>query len=130
MAAVGSVGLGKEIAAEAVMTGKCLEKVVQGGGNKISQIKNKVNPSVTSGNSNSKINFRNDELLNNHFTKHSNEFGVTSKNEYLNKANNFIQSSDFNIMTKMRPNEDKLFYSPQTNEFAVTSQEGFFTYIF
>ncbi len=66
--------------------------------------------------------FRSGELER-HFNKHKAEFGYTSKNEYLQGAQNLTQGGK-DILTFTRQNGDTLFYNPNTNEFAVLAKDG------
>ncbi len=71
--------------------------------------------------------FRDENLLNDHFQKHvmkQKEFGNITKEQYLNKANEFFNSTSNDMLTKVRPNGDKVFYRPSTNEFGVVDKEG------
>ncbi len=71
------------------------------------------------------ISFRNQDLLDSHYNKHANEFGDISKEEYLKRAGNLINSTSDDILTKIRTNGDIIFYNPNTNEFAVKSADGY-----
>ena len=68
--------------------------------------------------------FRNQDLLDSHYNKHSSEFGNISKEQYLQGANDLINSTSDDILTKTRANGDIIYYNPSTNEFAVKSADG------
>ena len=70
--------------------------------------------------------FRTEELLNSHYQKHGDEFGDLSKEEYLLGANNLINSSFSDVLTKYEDeDDDKIYYSENTNEFLVLSSDGY-----
>lgn len=69
--------------------------------------------------------FKSQELFNNHFIKHADDFGNLTKKEYLKGAQDLINSSPGgNILTITRANGDELFYNKATNEFAVKASNG------
>lgn len=69
--------------------------------------------------------FKSDSLLDTHFTKHGSEFGNITKEEYLKRAQDLINSpAGGNIMTKTRANGDLLIYNKATNEFTVKASDG------
>ncbi len=70
-------------------------------------------------------NFRNQDLLDSHYNKHGSEFGNISKEQYLQGANDLINSTSDDILTKTRANGDIIHYNPRTNEFAVKSADGY-----
>ena len=70
-------------------------------------------------------NFRNQDLLDFHYDKHGSEFGNISKEQYLQGANELINSTSDDILTKTRANGDIIYYNPRTNEFAVRSADGY-----
>jgi pyocin large subunit-like protein len=72
-----------------------------------------------------KNNFKSQEKLDEHYEKHKSEFGNISKDEYLQGARNLVNSegSD-NVLIKIRPNGDVLYYNRATNEFAITDSDG------
>ena len=70
-------------------------------------------------------NFRNQDLLDSHYNKHGNEFGNITKEQYLQGANDLINSTSDDILTKTRANGDIIYYNPLTNEFAVKSADGY-----
>lgn len=69
--------------------------------------------------------FRSEKLYNSHFEKHGAEFGEITKEEYLKKANDLINSDSESVLTKMSKDGDYLFYDESTNEFLVLSQDGY-----
>ena len=70
-------------------------------------------------------NFKNQDLLDSHYDKHGSEFGNITKDEYLQGANDLINSTSDDILTKTRANGDIIYYNPLTNEFAVKSADGY-----
>lgn len=80
---------------------------------------------TASGNVDKPLEFRNENLLDDHFSKHGSEFGDISKSEYVNRANDLINSNGPDILTKTRANGDMLVYNKATNEFAIKSGDGF-----
>lgn len=77
------------------------------------------------GDSKSDANFKTEDLLDSHYKKHKGEFGDITKEEYLKGANDLINSSGDDILTKVRNNGDELFYNTKTNEFVVKTKDGF-----
>lgn len=69
--------------------------------------------------------FKSKKLLDSHYDKHKGEFGNISKDEYLKKANDLINSTGDDVLTKVRKNGDTLYYNKATNEFAVKTKDGF-----
>ena len=63
--------------------------------------------------------------MDSHYNKHKDEFGNISKDKYLEGANDLINSSGDDILTKVRNNGDELFYNTKTNEFAVKTKDGY-----
>ena len=80
---------------------------------------------MESGEGGTSLSFKTQKLLDSHFIKHGAEFGNITKEQYIQGANNLINSSGENILTKIRTNGDTIFYNVDTNEFAVKSAEGF-----
>lgn len=73
----------------------------------------------------SKTGFKTQELLDSHFEKHAAEFGNITKQQYLKGAQDLVSSKPGgNILTKVRPNGDTIFYNKATNEFAVKTSDG------
>ncbi|HBV98040.1 MAG: hypothetical protein JL50_00965 [Peptococcaceae bacterium BICA1-7] len=72
-----------------------------------------------------KAGFRTTELFESHFAKHAGEFGNITKEQYLKGAQNLINSKPGgDILSKVRPNGDTIFYNKATNEFAVKANDG------
>lgn len=70
--------------------------------------------------------FRNQELYDSHFEKHRAEFGNITKEEYLQKANELINSDSPDVLHKTEKEDgDYLFYNQKTNEFLVLSTDGY-----
>ena len=70
--------------------------------------------------------FRNDELYESHYRKHGAEFGNITKEEYLQKANELINSDSPDVLHKTEKEDgDYLFYNQKTNEFLVLSTDGY-----
>lgn len=70
--------------------------------------------------------FRNDDLYESHYRKHGAEFGNITKEEYLQKANELINSDSPDVLHKTEKEDgDYLFYNPKTNEFLVLSTDGY-----
>ena len=68
--------------------------------------------------------FRNDKLLNDHFTKHNEDFGYSTTEEYVQGANRVI--SDPNSLHKLEAEDgDDVYYLEETNEFVVVSTDGY-----
>jgi pyocin large subunit-like protein len=73
----------------------------------------------------SKAGFKTQELLDSHFKKHAAEFGNITKEQYLKGAQDLVSSKPGgNILTKVRPNGDTIFYNKISNEFAVKTSDG------
>ncbi len=78
------------------------------------------------------INFASSTLLTRHYARHKGDFAVTSEQEYLKKAKNFLNTplaSNTNIEEKQRKRggvlvEEWVRYDKATNEFAVVYMDG------
>ena len=70
-------------------------------------------------NASNKYSFRDDKSLDGHYDKHGKEFGNITKEQYLQKANNLVDSKSSDILTKVRANGDNVYYNKATNEFAM-----------
>jgi len=68
--------------------------------------------------------FRNDQLLEDHFLKHGNEFGYTSKEEYVEGANEVIKSPDSKHKTEAE-DRDEIYYNENKNEIVFVSTDGY-----
>lgn len=64
-------------------------------------------------------------MFDSHYNKHASEFGDISKEEYLKGADDLINNTSNDILTKTRTNGDSIFYNPATNEFAVKSVDDY-----
>lgn len=74
------------------------------------------------------VTFRTDELLTEHYEKHvvlQKEFGDITKEEYLALAVRLVEHPAASVLTKADSDGNKLFYDPDTNEFAVLSDDGY-----
>ncbi|MEG0614540.1 MAG: hypothetical protein RR540_02195 [Oscillospiraceae bacterium] len=74
---------------------------------------------------NSAFTFRSTELFQQHFNKHKAEFGKISQEDYLKKAQDLIEASGENILTKFEKDGDKLIFNTENDEFLVLSEDGF-----
>lgn len=68
--------------------------------------------------------FKNQDMFDKHYLKHKTDFGDITKEAYIEGANRLINSSNSDVLNKVRANGDKVFYNVITNEFAVLSPEG------
>ena len=69
-------------------------------------------------------NFENIKKYYKHYNKHKVEFGNITEFEYLQKANNFINSSGKNVLSRTASNGDILQFNTKTNEFSIVTKEG------
>ena len=69
--------------------------------------------------------FHTSELYESHFLKHGAEFGNITKEQYLQMANDLINSKSKSVLTKHEDDSDKLFYDVNKNEFLVLSTDGY-----
>ena len=79
------------------------------------------------GTPNSKYNFSDQKKFDKHYDKHvveQGEFGNITKDQYLQKANNFANSSGSNVLTRTGSNGDVLKFNPSTNEFSIVTKDG------
>ena len=68
--------------------------------------------------------FRNDKLLNDHFTKHNEDFNYATVDEYVEGANRVI--NDENSLHKLEAEDgDDVYYLEETNEFVIVSTDGY-----
>ena len=67
--------------------------------------------------------FRSSSLLASHFTKHGREVGASSETEYVNMANNVINSADQH--KKEKEDDDIVYFKSSTGEFVVLSDDGY-----
>lgn len=71
--------------------------------------------------------FANQKLFEEHYQKHvvtQQEFGDITKEEYLKLANDLLNATGDNILTKTEDDGDLLFYDVDTNGFAVMRPDG------
>ncbi len=74
--------------------------------------------------SNNTFTFRNNDLLEEHYSKHGIQMGFSSAQEYETAANNVINSVD--VMAKIEKEDgDTVYYLEKTNEFVVLSTDGY-----
>ena len=69
--------------------------------------------------------FRSEKQYVDHFKKHGHEFGDITIEEYLQMANDLINSDSDTLHTKISKDGDYLFYDEETNEFLVLSDDGY-----
>lgn len=69
--------------------------------------------------------FRTSVLWEDHFSKHGAELGKITKEQYLQMANDLINSKSKSVLTKYEDDGDKLFYDVNKNEFLVLSTDGY-----
>ncbi|MGG7179466.1 hypothetical protein ACQPU1_18025, partial [Clostridium paraputrificum] len=87
-----------------------------------------VNGKITEGVGNrNKFNFGNEKKFDKHFDKHvikQGEFGNITKDDYLKLANEFIDSSGKNVLSRTASNGDILKFNNKTNEFSIVTKDG------
>ncbi len=74
-----------------------------------------------------KFNFGNEKKFDKHFDKHvikQGEFGNITKDDYLKLANEFIDSSGKNVLSRTASNGDILKFNNKTNEFSIVTKDG------
>lgn len=69
--------------------------------------------------------FRSEKQYVDHFKKHGHEFGDITIEEYLQMANDLINSDSDTLHTKISKDGDYVFYDEATNEFLVLSDDGY-----
>ena len=69
--------------------------------------------------------FRSEKQYVDHFKKHGQEFGDITIEEYLQMANDLINSDSDTLHTKISKDGDYVFYDEATNEFLVLSDDGY-----
>lgn len=69
-----------------------------------------------------KVRFRNEKLFNEHFKKHKDDTHSSSKEEYLQKANDLVNNPE--ALHKITNDGDTAYFLASTNEFAVLSSSG------
>lgn len=68
--------------------------------------------------------FRNNQLLKEHFEKHGAEFPYDTKEEYLNGANEMLKNPNKLHKTEKEDGDD-VYYLEETNEFIIVSTDGY-----
>jgi len=74
--------------------------------------------------SNNQYTFRSDYYLTEHFKKHGDEFAYSSEDEYLEGANQVIESDEALHKTEAEDGDD-VYYLEKTNEFVIVSTDGY-----
>lgn len=69
--------------------------------------------------------FRNKSLYDSHYEKHGHEFGNITKEEYLQKANDLINSDSPDVLTKYEDDGDFMYFDKISGEFLVLSPDGY-----
>ena len=69
--------------------------------------------------------FRNQGLYDSHYEKHGHEFGNITKEEYLQKANDLINSDSPDVLTKYEDDGDFMYFDKKSGEFLVLSPDGY-----
>jgi len=72
--------------------------------------------------------FRSQDRLDEHYQKHvvqQKEFGNITEDEYLALAQQLVGNPGSSVLTKKDSDGNTLFYDPDTNEFAVLSDDGY-----
>lgn len=69
--------------------------------------------------------FRNQKRLDEHFEKHGKEFGKITKEEYLELANELINSTSDRVLHKYSADGDYMYFDQDMNYFLVLSEEGY-----
>jgi predicted phage tail protein len=71
------------------------------------------------------VKFADQSKLNEHFAKHSSDFGSKNALDYQTKASKFLtQSKSTEVLEKVRANGDIVRFNPTTNEFGIISKNG------
>lgn len=72
----------------------------------------------------SSLTFRNDQLWEDHFEKHKDEFTYTTKEQYLQGANKIVAAKD-SLHKKEEEDGDSIYYSQSKNEIVFVSEDGY-----
>lgn len=72
----------------------------------------------------SSLQFRNEKFLEDHFIKHGDEFGYSTKEEYLEGANKVI-SSPSSLHKQEGEDGDDIYYDENNNEIVFVSMDGY-----
>ena len=70
------------------------------------------------------LEFRNDNLWEEHFLKHGGEFGYTTKEDYLEGANEVVTSASFKHKQEAEDGDD-IYYDAENNEIVFVSKDGY-----
>lgn len=70
------------------------------------------------------LEFRSDELLNEHYEKHGVEMGFSSAEEYEEAASDVVENEDALQKTEAEDG-DMVYYLEDTNEFVIVSPDGY-----
>ena len=70
------------------------------------------------------LEFRNDNLWEEHFLKHGGEFGYTTKEDYLEGANEVVTSA-FSKHKQEAEDGDDIYYDAENNEIVFVSKDGY-----
>ena len=70
------------------------------------------------------LEFRNDNLWEEHFIKHGSEFGYSTKEEYLEGANEVVASA-YSKHKKEAEDGDDIYYDAENNEIVFVSEDGY-----
>lgn len=69
--------------------------------------------------------FRNQKRYDEHYDKHGKEFGNITKEEYLELANELINSTSDRVLHKYSDDGDYMYFDQDTNYFLVLSADGY-----
>ena len=70
------------------------------------------------------LEFRNDNLWEEHFLKHGGEFGYTTKEDYLEGANEVVTSASSKHKQEAEDGDD-IYYDVENNEIVFVSKDGY-----
>lgn len=70
------------------------------------------------------LEFRNDNLWEEHFLKHGGEFGYTTKEDYLEGANEVVTSA-YSKHKQEAEDGDDIYYDAENNEIVFVSKDGY-----
>lgn len=70
------------------------------------------------------LEFRNDNLWEDHFLKHGGEFGYETKEEYLEGANEVVASASSKHKKEAEDGDD-IYYDTENNEIVFVSEDGY-----
>ena len=70
------------------------------------------------------LEFRNDNLWEEHFMKHGGEFGYSTKEEYLEGANEVVASASSKHKKEAEDGDD-IYYDTENNEIVFVSEDGY-----